>query len=316
MSVSVRPPRLSVLLITYNHERHILQALKGLEIQRFEGAMELVVGDDSSTDGTLEILRRWAEANPDWAINILSSTRNLGTTKNYQRSFAACRGDYVAVLEGDDYWTSPYKLQRQFDFLDSHRECDLCSVNYYVFDESAANFRLRMPELSHDMVIGARELIADNVVGNFSTCMYRREALNRLPNDLFEERSYDWIVNICIGTQSLIGFLHEPMSVYRVHSTGVWSGTSELKKIKDQYAVLESYNRLTGGVFAEDFKDLAKRLEKRHSELLQESSLSPKMRSIRRLAGSFSPSVGYGLIPPLLRRLVGQLARKIRAWVS
>jgi len=190
----------------------------------------------------------------------LRSEKNLGITRNYERAFKECQGTYVAILEGDDYWISPYKLQRQMDFLSAHLECDLCSVNYFVYEENRNLFYPRVAIGEGHKLVTARDLIADNLVGNFSTCMYRKSGLDQLPKKLFEITSYDWIVNICIASKSLIGFLNEPMSVYRLHSTGVWSQVPYLKQIEQQLEIIPSYDELTGHVFHEDFEALSTRI--------------------------------------------------------
>jgi hypothetical protein len=91
--------------------------------------------------------------------------------------------------------------------------------------------------------------------------MYRKTALDRLPPSLFEITSYEWIVNICVATKSLIGFLEEPMSVYRLHSNGVWSNKSHIDKLENQLSNIPSYDSLTNFIFHDEFKSLSNRLE-------------------------------------------------------
>lgn len=252
---------LSILLVTYNHENHIRQALDALLGQIFDGRVEVIVADDASSDNTLSIIKSFEGKDQRFAFTYLDNSKNLGITKNYERGFAACSGQYVAVLEGDDYWISPFKLQRQMAFLDTHWECDLCSVNYFVFEENRLHFYPRTTIGNGHRLVSARDLIADNLVGNFSTCMYRKSALNTLPAELFTICSYDWIVNICIARKSMIGFLEEPMTVYRLHSNGVWSQTPHVEKLKAQLEVIPSYDALTGHAYHPEFEALSNRLQ-------------------------------------------------------
>lgn len=251
---------ISVLLVSYNHEKHIRQALDALFKQVFDGPIELVVADDKSSDSTLSIIKEYEDVDSRFSFKYLDYSENLGITKNYERGLQACTFEYVAVLEGDDYWTSPRKLQRQADFLAEHWESDVCSVNYYVFQEDSAELSPRVPASTGHRFISARELIADNTVGNFSTCMYRRSALVRLPEGLFDIKSYDWITNIVLARNSLIGFLEEPMSVYRLHGGGVWTQTPHVDKLKAQLEVLPAYDAITDHVFHEDFERLSNHL--------------------------------------------------------
>lgn len=311
MTVSVEQYRLSVLLVTYNHEQYIRQSLDALFGQVFDSPIELVVADDGSSDNTVKIIREYEGKDSRFHFKYLSCVSNLGITKNYQRSFAACNGLYVAVLEGDDYWVSPAKLQRQVDFLDAHWQCDLCSVNYLVYEQDRAQFTARAQIGHGHRFVSARELIADNLVGNFSTCMYRKAALDALPQGLFEIKSYDWIVNICVARKSLIGFLEEPMSVYRLHSAGVWTNTTHIEKLKVQLELVPAYDALTEHIFRADFDLLASRL--RHVIAASKIGhvagvvVQPVMRAVPSVLNYFPPFVVMitrALIPPALKNLL------------
>lgn len=303
--------RISILLVTYNHESHIRQALDALFGQVFEGVAELIVADDASSDSTVDIIKEYEKKEDRYSFTYLDSTKNLGITKNYQRGFAACSGEYVAVLEGDDYWISPFKLQRQMDFLDTHWEADLCSVNYFVYEENRSHFYPRTSIGKGHRLIGARDLIADNLVGNFSTCMYRNCALSSLPKELFDICSYDWIVNICVARSSLIGFLEEPMSVYRLHSNGVWSQTPHVHKLKAQLELIPAYDTLTKGVYRPEFELLSNRLQRMismaHLSTIASPLTQPASGLLFCLVDYLPPvllQVARALTPPKLKRFI------------
>jgi glycosyltransferase involved in cell wall biosynthesis len=281
---------------------------------------QVVVADDASTDETASILAKIAGENPEINFRFLDGSTNHGITKNYQRAFAACTGEYVAVLEGDDYWTSPQKLRTQMDFLDAHRECDLCSVNYYVYEENRSQFTPRTTPGSGHVIFGARELIADNLVGNFSTCMYRLDALRGIPDAIYGIRSYDWAINICIGIKGLIGFLREPMSVYRIHSRGTWSLLSHVEKLRTQLELIPIYDVVTDHVFHPEFAVLSERLEKviHESEVhpiapetqigvIQALSGPPPYSRILDMVPPMAISLGRELLPPALKRYLAKL---------
>lgn len=314
--------RIDVLLITYNHERYIQRALDGVAAQVLDEPIRVVVADDASTDSTVEQIRAFAIAHPNIEFQFLDNSRNQGVTRNYQRAFAACSGQYIAVLEGDDYWVAPHKLARQRDFLDSRLECDLCSVNYYVFEEARGQFTPRWQPGEGHMVLGARQLIADNVVGNFSTCMYRSAALRRVPEEVYSHKSYDWIINIILASQSLIGFLYEPMSVYRIHTDGVWSLLSQVEKLKVQKDLIPIYNELTNGMYQGEFAELDARLgqviEDAKGAASSERAVGvpgslPKRVRIRDWFPPFVIPIARALVPPAVlataRRAVSRSAR-------
>jgi len=298
---------ISILLVTYNHENHIRQALDSLLGQLIEGPIELIVADDASSDNTLAIIRGYEGRDERFTFKYLDNTKNLGITKNYQRGFSACSGEYVAVLEGDDYWVSPLKLQRQTQILDTHWEAGLCSVNYFVYDERHSNFYPRTTIGNGHRLISSRDLIADNLVGNFSTCMYRKTALNALPSELFDIRSYDWIVNICVAETGMIAFLEEPMSVYRLHADGVWSQTSHLEQLKAQLEMIPPYDKLTHHTYHSEFELLSNRIKSDISNIVLRDLAAPLVkstpRSFHRLADYLPPvllTITRSLIPPKL----------------
>jgi glycosyltransferase involved in cell wall biosynthesis len=107
--------KVSVLMITYNHEKFIAQAIDSILMQQTDFEYEIVVGDDFSKDRTRAILDNYKKKHPS-KIKLLFPDRNLGMHRNFIQTLNSCQGQYVALLEGDDYWTSPYKLQKQVDF--------------------------------------------------------------------------------------------------------------------------------------------------------------------------------------------------------
>lgn len=311
--------KLSVLLVTYNHESHIVRALESLLKQDYPGSIQLVIANDGSTDNTLHLIRNYEGSDPRFSFTYLAADTNVGITRNYQRGFAACNGEYVAVLEGDDYWVSPKKLSRQLAFLSDHWECDLCSVNYFVLNEVTTTFSTRVPVGTGHLFLHARDLIADNLIGNFSTCMYRKSALDELPAELFDVCSYDWIVNICVASTSLVGFLQEPMSVYRVHSSGAWSNYQPGDKLRLQLNLIPTYDRLTQKRFHTDFNRLKQRL--RLAVNLKQvdflfGCMSRPMSIGLSLMHDFMPPIAITIIraltPPLLAKFVLKIANRRR----
>src|SRR5256885_7265379 len=125
--------KVSVLVTTYNHERYVAQALDSVLMQKTDFEYEINIGEDCSIDRTRSIALDFQRRNPG-KIRLLLPAENLGNGANriFARSFELARGKYIAILDGDDYWTSPVKLQKQVDFLDAHPECALCFHNATV----------------------------------------------------------------------------------------------------------------------------------------------------------------------------------------
>ena len=123
-AVMNKHPLVSVHMITFNHEPYIARAIEGVLMQETDFPIELVIGEDCSTDGTREIVLEYQKKHLE-TIRVITSARNVGPNVNELRTDKACRGRYVAYCEGDDYWHHPLKLQKQVDYLESHPEVGL-----------------------------------------------------------------------------------------------------------------------------------------------------------------------------------------------
>lgn len=311
------PPGVDILLVTFNHGNYIEQALESIKFQDYDGPVRLVVADDCSTDGTLQKIRKFAASNEKFQCVILPGQRNVGITANYRRGFAACEADYVAVLEGDDYWSSTRKLSKQIAFLQEHRGYTACGSNFFIVDDKNVRHRLRIDRTEGYLVVTPSVLISDNLIGNFSTCVYRRSALRKLPDRLFEIKSYDWIVNICTAMQGPIGYLGEPLSVYRQHSSGTWSSSTMANKVREQLELIPQYDQLTGGHFSEEFTNLEKHLrslriaEPGNSSMSMRTKGGAAFRTFMRTIVSFTPPIIKWTIKALLPpRLFASLVQR------
>jgi glycosyltransferase involved in cell wall biosynthesis len=296
-------PLLDVLLITHNQERYIARAVESIMHQKVSFSIRVVVADDSSNDLTLKIIRQYADLHPEITFTVLPEMARLGVTKNYQRGFSACSAEYVAVLEGDDYWCSPYKLALQVQYLVDHPECAMCGCNYYILDEANRTFTLRVHQLEGASVYDTSMIIRDNVVSNFSTSIYRRKVLNRIPQELFDLVAYDWAVNICVGIHGFLGFLNEPLSVYRVHKNGAWNGMSAIEQLKEQLVIIPEYDHLTGMQFHAAFTERLKKLR----ESIDRPPLVGRLRE-------WCPPIGIWLMRGLLPPAILRRARSLFPW--
>lgn len=128
-------PLVSVCMTAYNHEAYIAEAIEGVLTQRTSFGVELVIGEDCSTDATMEICRGYADRYPD-RIRIVSGERNIGWRANYRRTVEACRGRYVAMCDGDDWWCDERKLQMQVELIESDPACGMCYTRSERRDEN------------------------------------------------------------------------------------------------------------------------------------------------------------------------------------
>ncbi|MBN2469069.1 MAG: glycosyltransferase [Deltaproteobacteria bacterium] len=136
-------PLVSVKMITCNHEPYIAQAIEGVLQQKTDFPLELIIGEDCSTDRTREIVLEYQRKYPA-IIRVLISENNVGANKNSRRTYAACRGKYIGYCEGDDYWHHPLKLKKQVEYLEAHLDVGLIhsDVNYYYTEKKRTKRRI------------------------------------------------------------------------------------------------------------------------------------------------------------------------------
>lgn len=152
-------PLVSVSTITYNHKDFIGRCIEGVLSQKTNFKIEYLIHDDCSTDGTTEIVKRYAEKYPD-VIKPMYETENQyckgGPWGSIVYNYPRAKGKYIALCEGDDFWTDPYKLQKQVDFMESHPEYSVCfhrfwNVNVYTRErQSDGNDELFRSQLNND----------------------------------------------------------------------------------------------------------------------------------------------------------------------
>jgi glycosyltransferase involved in cell wall biosynthesis len=230
---------LSVSITTYNHELYIAQALEGVLMQRSAFDYEIVVGDDCSTDRTREIVLSYQRRFPG-RIRTVFPERNLGDGGKlmFIETMKACRGDLIAMSDGDDYWTDPTKLERQMWYMGRHPECFLCYhlVDIVVEDEFGVKRTFRSPK--HPPLLSSEDLIMTNIIPACSTVI-RREVLSQLSPWFYEAPFGDWPLYLLASELGPVGCINRVMGVYRVHSRGVWSSQNDVKQIEQCIEFLE-----------------------------------------------------------------------------
>lgn len=265
--------KISVILVTYNHEEYIKEAIESVLSQDTIYEMELIIADDCSTDSTVEIIKSY-EDKTNIKFKYLDNKVNLGITKNYQRAFESAKADYVAILEGDDYWTDDKKIQKHVDFLRNHKECSMSFNRYVVFNKEKGDFIIQpWPTNQKFEYITVKGLAVDNYIGNFSTCVYRKKCLDNLNPNLFNLKVYDWMINMCVAENGLIGYLGEVMSVYRQHSKGTWSSMDFIEQQKESIKYIDIYNEYLGFRYDFEFTDHKNRIERHLVSIKQQEAL-------------------------------------------
>jgi RimJ/RimL family protein N-acetyltransferase len=236
-------PLVSIFMITYNHELFIKDALDSILNQRCNYTFEIVVGEDFSTDNTRKILNEYSTNYPN-IFHLLLHDKNIGAINNQIETYKVCRGKYVALCEGDDYWTDPFKLQKQIDFLEAYENCNYIFSNFTKLspEGSLVQSNFKLPE-QFDLYF----LLKENIMPPTQTVVFR----NNLKSDLKKWNSIlttgfngDWILLFMIAENSRIGFLKDNTAVYR-EGVGVVSKTNNAYKFLNGLETNKKINKLT-----------------------------------------------------------------------
>ena len=229
--------KVSVMTTTYNHEKYIGQAIDSVLAQQTDFQWEQIVAEDCSTDDTRAIVQDYQQRFPEHIKPILRD-RNIGRRQNFLEAFRTCQGEYIAILEGDDYWTSPHKLQRQVEFLDTHPDYAICFHAVETRDEAGLQppkvVRAPRPRYTLD------DLLEQNVIPTCSV-MFRNHLFDSFPAWYLQAPAGDWPLHVLNAEHGDIGYIDEVMAVYRVHAGGVWSPKVSSDRRRQILLILELF---------------------------------------------------------------------------
>ena len=232
--------KVSVTMTTYNHERWVAQALDGVLMQKTDFDVELIVGDDCSTDATRRVIEEYRRRHPA-LIRTVYPPRNLGAAGRdmFVETLRVCRGELIAMLDGDDYWTAPDKLRRQVHVLETHPECSMCYHNVVkMHEDGSAPPRPSLPA-GHPAFSDTEDLLWACFVPSPSP-MVRREVVAELPPWYLATVFADWALYLLASERGRLGYLDETMAVHRMHAGGAWSGLDRLARIHGVLRTIET----------------------------------------------------------------------------
>ena len=237
-------PIVSIVCLCYNHSAFIRQALDGFVMQKTSFPIEIVIHDDASTDDSVKIIKEYEGRFPNLFHCIYREENWYSQKKNILLDIFKnhARGKYVAYCEGDDYWTDPYKLQKQVDFLESHPDYVMCSHRFDQYYEEERRLEKEQDESFQGADYDLKNLIGGKWLTQTLTVMYRRSAL-----DLQHYESYGMSMDIILFYALLKegkGYCFpDVMGVYRYHNGGVWSEVSlNRRRLVEFKARLAIYN--------------------------------------------------------------------------
>ena len=235
----------SVCMSTYNHEEYIEEALNSVLEQECDFEYEIILSNDQSSDNTHAVITKYIENHPKGnKVRYYNQPKNLGINNNLIFTLEQTKGKYIALLEGDDYWTDSKKLQKQFDFLEKNTEYSICTaaLKSIIPKEGLV---LRTYE---DHIEGVAYDLNDirKIRPNYLNMFFRKDALdvNMLKNFKYSGDNAIFIMCLAEGKGY---FMNQIMGFRRTHANGLWSSMSEKDRIKmgsDQYIGLLQYPKL------------------------------------------------------------------------
>ena len=230
---------LSVCLITYNHAAYIREAIEGVLMQKFSFPWELIIADDCSKDDTRKIILEYKEKHPDF-IKLIFQEKNVGPMQNWIDLITAPNAKYIAYFEGDDFWTDPYKLQKQVDFLESNSGF---SMSFHKVDvrNQIAGLVYSYPKPSGS-ILQFKDILFQHYIPSCSLVFVKAHLPIPFPQWFVECKMGDIPMELLLADKGKVKYFEESMGVYRKHGGGITLNKDQIKAGRDGY--LNVYQQL------------------------------------------------------------------------
>lgn len=217
-------PLVSVCCITYNQEAYIRDCLEGFMMQKMDFPFEVLIHDDASTDRTADIIREYEAKYPSIVKPICQkeNQHSKGLPINLTFNYPRVQGKYIALCEGDDYWTDPLKLQKQFDFMESHPDYSGCFHNAIQKNEKTGSRELYLKKpIKKDLSIS--DILCNNGCMPTASVFFRAEFIKDISEYRKSAPVGDLPLEVCLADKGKVKYLDETMAVYRLFAAGSWS---------------------------------------------------------------------------------------------
>lgn len=227
-------PLVSVVTTAYNIDPFIEKTIESVLMQKTNFKVEMVIGEDCSLDCTREIALNFEKKYPE-IIHVLAHPKNLGITPNFITTVNACRGKYIALLDGDDYWTDSLKLQKQIDFLEHNKDYSGSTHQAVVIYESGDDSHLFCDV--QKKTLGILDTVSNRLF-HTSSLVFRKEIWDKvggIPKDVLV--SNDRAIYPLVAIFGKINYFNEPMCIYRKTKTGI-SSNATYKQLKTELFII------------------------------------------------------------------------------
>jgi glycosyltransferase involved in cell wall biosynthesis len=231
-------------MITFNHSKFVRKAIQGVFLQKSNLIIELVISDDCSTDGTVEIIKEEIEKAPEgFIVNFLARDVNVGVNENFINALNICRGLYIAICEGDDYWLDPNKLITQYKFLEKSPDFIMSFHDGYISNNlDLSNKNILNYSTKKDIDFNELATICYTIPTLSS--FFKNIIKNRLPEEMYHVTNCDSFLFLFLTKYGKAHFHNEIINVVHVlHSGGIWSLKSNLdRSLKSHHSYSKAYD--------------------------------------------------------------------------
>jgi glycosyltransferase involved in cell wall biosynthesis len=248
MEIKSNKPKVSVVMITYGHEKYIKDAIEGVLSQDCNFDFELILSNDASPDKTDYIINEIINEHPlAHKIKYTLHGKNIGMMPNSIFALTNCSGDYIASCEGDDYWTDSNKLQTQVDFLENNREY---IMTFHAVDVLFANSNdyYKYPQPTKD-TLDLQDIIRNHYIATCSLVFRADRFKNGYPNWLEKSISGDIPIEILLASEGLVKYFDKQMACYRRNEGGISLSPIQIDKMRDGYIFMYRKLLLEIGIY-------------------------------------------------------------------
>lgn len=239
--------KVDIIFITYNQAQYVSQGIKSILSQKVadDVSVRVIIADDCSTDDTLEIIKSYESKSP-FPFIYTSFGENLGYHENYHKTFQMCAGDYIAILEGDDWWHSDKHIQQHIAFLNSHQKFSMSFNRIRHLNDNTGEIKEEYwpyKEIFYPITL-ENQIVEGNHLGNFSACVFRTVHIHSISEPLFDMDFAEWEISIWVTQYGPIGYLKDATSTYRNNQKGEWTKLSKTEMQNSMLTTLRQMNEL------------------------------------------------------------------------
>ena len=244
---------ISVVIPSYNRADTVGQTIESILAQKVDANVEIVIGDDCSTDNAREVLLKYKEQHPD-AIRLLFHEQNMGLGANWATCVKACKGKYICNCDNDDYWHNEQKLQIQLDYMESHSECNICITNHRTHNRTTGEIKECKAYINREMDVQEAMYMSNNICN--ATMMYRADFMKaHLDLDEFIKRQFslqDWPAWVILTAYTDIDILPESTATFGIETVSI-TRPDTVEKYAKRLSGDREVCRYIGELFPEKF---------------------------------------------------------------